>query len=148
MDVIKIQIEVLKMLKKEPKNIKWYADDESVSLSFNPAFFFKFSSKNYHLNLDESMKTDAFDKLIKKLQSFLNIEAVLTGDLKQLDYTNAIILNAKDYKVYLDERYVKLFGRPKDLKFVVNPKSQFNPVLIYNHNDEFLGMITPLRFSI
>lgn len=148
MDAIKIQIEALKMFKKEPKNIKWFVDDESVYLSYNPAFFFKIPSKQYHLKLDESMKTDVFNKLIKNLQSFNNVEAVLTDNLKHLDYTNAIILDVEDYKVYLDERYVKLFGRAKDLKFVINTKSRFNPVLIYNHNNDFLGMLTPLRFSI
>lgn len=140
MDVAKIQIEVLKALVNGNK-VYYLKSDGNVLLSANSSQLFVIPEKDCYLTFGNREPVNGMKRIIDGLKNA--VDANFNGKRVDIKEYTALILETDKYSVYVNEKLLKFFGKPKELHFRVT--GELRPIGIYDKNSVLLGVITPLR---
>ena len=145
---IKIQTEIMKHIKKynEDKALRNAVyteidiDDRKIIIVALKGYTgYYFNSDEFYIDKSKMTEVAGLKKFYDELKNQEPIEP--TGVIKQFITGNAVEFENKNFKVYVDEKLIKEFGKVEDLWFV--GKGEVKPVYVYE-GENLVGMIMPI----
>lgn len=146
---IKIQTEIMKHIKKYnegkvPINARYTEienDDKKILIVTLDGFSaYYFNSDEFYIDKSKMTEVAGLKKFYDELKNQEPIEP--TGVTKRLTKGKAVEFENKNFKVYVDEKLIKEFGKVEDLWFV--GKGEVEPVYVYE-GENLVGLIMPMR---
>lgn len=144
---IKIQTEIMKHIKrynegKVPRNAVYTEVDDKktiiVTMDGYVAYFF--NSTDFYIDKSKMEKNDHLKNFYDVVKDQEPITP--TGISKKIKTGMTVELENKNFKVYIDEKFIKIFDKVENLGFV--GKGETKPVYVYEF-DELVGFIMPIR---
>lgn len=148
---IKIQTEIMKHIKKysegrERRNATYSVttingrDKIIVTTDTNRAFCF--DSWDFYLNTSKMYEMDGLKTFFDEKTLNKQEPIAPTGVTKRLTKGKAVEFENKNFKVYVDEKLIKEFGKVDDLWFA--GKGEVKPVYVYE-GENLVGLIMPMK---
>ena len=146
---IKIQTEIMKHIKrynegKVPRNAGYTEididDRKIIIVVLNGYTAYYFNSDEFYI---DKSKMEVFGGLKYYQDELKNQEPIEpTGVIKQFITGTAVEFENKNFKVYVDEKLIKEFGKVEDLWFA--GKGATKPVYVYE-GENLVGLIMPMK---
>ena len=146
---IKIQTDIIKHIKrynegKVPRNAGYTEidiDDRKVTIVVTNGYTaYYFNSDEFYIDKSKMTEFGGLKYYQDELKNQEPIEP--TGIIKQFITGTAVEFENKNFKVYVDEKLIKEFGKVDDLLFA--GKGETKPVYVYE-GENLVGLIMPMR---
>lgn len=150
-NAIKIQSEIMKRIKKygehkERRNAVYSVTEicgkEKILVTLDGFTAYCFNSNEFYLNASKMGEMNSLKTIFAENEITTQEPIEATGVIKKCKNVNAVEFENKNFKVYLDEKLIKNFGKIEDLIFA--GKGAYKAVYVFEYG-EIVGVIMPLN---
>lgn len=136
---IKIQQEILKSLLKEEKIFYFVTDNQKLIVTNNAYVAYVIPEEDFKVSINYNQYSPIFEEYLKQYEKAVVLRK--TNVLIKKDKSYFLSFVNEHFKVYVDEKFFKLFGQGE---FVYKGNSSKSVVFI-EENSELIGFVMPVN---
>lgn len=139
----KLQIEALKKLEKDKNAIRYAKNEESLYLTLDGTYAFRFCEEPFYLNLGVLKEEPSLTSYFNSDSLSATYELTITNEMRKLSNATGVLLKCEKFTTCVNERLLKMFMDSFCKLYAKSEKS----IVYFARNNGIYAVVIPINLG-